>query len=520
MNKTFSAICLSLISNSVLASTYDQILAEYNGGVIGSVNNCGVNFSVAPQYLRGAGSVQMHAPGEYFYGISSLGEAGVVSVVKNGDVFYSPNALDLSGGGSTIKLGNVGSFDNFSVRPSVVEVEDEAKVLILREKFGALSVDVFNSSGPLGSYFFTMYDFIGYANGDIFAQTKEGDIRSFGSINDLISSTGSKFIENTSKAIQAVRSYNGGVLTVADGGLYYSSNADKLIGGENVENLYPENNGKIDEVIVVSGEPKYIPIAASDPMFFIPVKNDNIVYTTKEGAINWNAESALHPVNLDLLKRKLPDNSIWDAYEIDRSVNLLNFRKGKEYGAGFFAAESVLNETTGIAVGLNGRPATVELYDKGWHDWEYKWRSKGEVTGSFSYVYDGSFIGENEIKVEANNSCAIVAAVTYEKLTPFQFSQSLGSIYGMAEGSSGSLPGFGSHGVIPYTKWPMLNSFFSACNLISGINILGFDLNKDKLARYGCPKKSPTEYTIPDFNPNAGQHFNFTNGEVVWDTAG
>ncbi|AWF81993.1 hypothetical protein BTJ40_14805 [Microbulbifer sp. A4B17] len=512
MKKSLLTILLPFLASGVKATTYDQVLAEYNGGVLGSVNNCGVNFSAAPQYLRGAGSVQMLGPGEYLYGMSSLGETGIVSVLKNGDVYYSPDGLNMAGGGSTVSLGNVGSFDDFSEKPYVVEVEDEEKVIVQkRSSFGGTSIDVFDSSGIVFSFNHGGLIFIGSVNGKVISQTTEGDIYSFESIADIISWSGAEFIETSSKTVEAVSSYNGGLLTMADGELYYSPDTDYLLTGSEVENLYSESNGKISQVVVVSEESTYIPISSSDITFFISIENDHIVYSTEEGYVFSDGEVAISPIDTDRLKSSLQENTIMDALEIDKSVDILNYRKGEEYGSGYFIAENVVNETSGIVLGLNGRPATVELYDKGWSGFEYKWRFQGEVTGSFSHVYDGSFIGENEMRIEANNSCAVVAAVTYENLSPYEFSVGLGGIYGLSEGDSTLLPVFG--GQKPYTQWSMLNAFFSACDLISG-----FGVDSDELEEYGCPKNSPTEYTIPEFNPNGGQHFKFINGELVWST--
>ncbi|WHI47295.1 hypothetical protein ACJJIE_06410 [Microbulbifer sp. TRSA001] len=513
MKKSLFSILLPFLASGVHATTYDQVLAEYNGGVLGSVNNCGVNFSVAPQYLRGAGSVQMLEPGEYFYGISALGEAGVVSVLKNGDVFYSPDGLNMAGGGDTVSLGNVGSYDDFSEKPYVVEVEGEEKVIIQkRSSYGGTSIDVFDSSGIVFSFSHGGLKFIGSVNGKIITQTTEGDIYSLESIEDIISWSGAEFIENSSKTVEVVTSYNGGLLTMADGGLYYSPDANYLLTGSAVENLHSEDNGNISQVIVVSEEPTYIPIANSDITFFIPVENDHIVYSTFDGAIIMDGETTLSPIDTESLKSSLQQNTIIDAFEIDKTVDMLNYRKGEEYGSGYFIAENVVNETSGIVLGLNGRPATVELFDKGWSGFEYKWRYQGEVTGTFSHIYDGSFIGENEMRVEANNSCAIVAAVTYENLTPYEFSIGMSGIYGLPEGNSEFPLIIGDAG--SDTQWPMLNAFFASCKMISKIELFGKSIDSDKLESYGCP----TGYTIPVFNPDAGQHFKFIDGELVWST--
>lgn len=512
MNKLIlSVIFYFFVASSASAFTYNQILAEYNGGIIGSLNNCGVNFSVAPQYLRGAGSVSLQPPGEYYYAISALGESGIVSIVNNGDVFYSPNGLNLSGGGSTVHLGKVEEVSSFSERPSIVEIKDEGKVLIQTVRKRAVSrVIVVDSSGVQDSYVTANWRFIGYSNGKIFSQDPLGNVYLFESLYDQKNFINAKYIETTSKAIQSIKDYNQGRLILADGSLYYSWDRDKLLSGENVENLYPENNGKITQMVVIPDAPNFVPVANMDVTFFVPISNDNVVFATQEGSVKWNNKVALRPINLESIQEQLEGVFSPGLVQIEESPAILEFRGRKEYGSGFFVGSSIYNFTAGVVLGLNGKPATVELLDKGWSGFEYKWRSRGEVTGFFAHGYDNNYIGENEIRIDADYSCTAVAAVSFEHLDPYQFELKMDNFFTRSETHTSGVPGLPVP--VPITKWSLVNAFLSACDKIKKIKFIG---SKIDLNEYGCPD-FPEEYEIPIFNPNGGQQFKIINGDVVW----
>ena len=508
------------------AYDYNQILAEYHGGIIGSVNNCGVNLSHNPRYLRGAGSLSLQSPGTVFEAITALGKSGVVSVTGDGIVFYSPNGLNLSGGGDTVLLDAVASAYSFESLPlpreyiqylgtkNIVEVKNEGKVLIHSSySFLGASLMVVDANGVLHNDAISDVKFIGYASNKIYYQNTAGEIYTYASVNDLLADYNPKYVETSAKTIETIASYKGGLLTVADGSLFYSPSTQSLLSGAGVENLYPDNNGSITQMIVIAGTPSYIPISNLDVDFVVETKPENIVMSLRDGKLSWNGKSALEPINIPMLKLRLSSSFyIYSGIDVI-DAKFLDYGRSQKYGSGFFVLKESANNTVALAIGLDGSPTTVKLEDKGWDSFQYKWREKGERTGYFSQEHGGRYIGDNEIKVTANHSCTALAAITYTDHTSFKFEKDIDAFFNLYKSSnSSSLPGF----AVPdlNTGWPILDNYLFACSLIDSID-LPFGINASKLSKYGCPDHI-REWRPGVFNPNEGARFVIIDNEVVW----
>ncbi len=448
--------------------TYNQLLAEYRGGVIGSLNNCGVNLATNPRFLRGAGSVSLQAPGEEFLKITSLGERGVISITKSFNVYYSPDALNLSGGGSTVSLGGVltglpityhpdiglningrplDTFSKRSINLFEVPAENIAIITISLDDLytSIIKVDATNFS-VIPS---TPIKFLGYANNRIYSQYISGAIYSFSSTSDFLNNNNGEYIETSDKVIEGLKPFNGGLLTVADGILYHSTST-KLLSGSNVELMYPKMQEKITQMITIAGETSYIPISVGDITIIIPQeKNDQIVLALNDGSVVWGNKKVLSPIENEQYELELEyayylsENS-WNPLTFDGFVfevlngrrelstkvetTFLNYGENKEYGNGFHVGDSDIT-TSGSVIGFNGLPTTVRIDNEKTVN---GWRNKGEKTGMFSHGYSDKYIGlGNKMRVVANHSCTIITAVTFkEKITDLEYEGSLSRLYG------------------------------------------------------------------------------------------
>ncbi len=517
---TIILLCLGL---KVYAYEYNQILTAYNGGVIGSLNNCGVNYSANPKYLRGAGSISLQAPGKKFHSISRIGESGIIAVSVEGDdghIYYSPDGLNLSGGGNTTFLGKV---PRFPIRQQgrivfvipvtgiiSAEVEAENKVLLLSPQGKLMTV----SSTSVEYFSFQSHvKFIGYANGKIYKQLLSGEIYTYGSISDLVGDNPLEYVETSSSTIRNIKSYGDGVLTLVDGSLYYSNSSDKLLTGPGVSNIYPDRNNTIANFEVISGEQLFIPIQSSN-VSSSPQENGNIILAHEDGEISLNNETAIRPLNVQVLKSYLAESL---GLSVDSKIlksTILNYGESESYGSGFFIGKGVDDVTMAIAVGLNGLPATVHILDRGWSNWEYRWRNKGERTGAFNHEYSGDIIGENNMKVIANHSCTAVVSVTDTNLSPFEYNTSLdASFFGKASGYNNNsvLPGV-SLGID--TGWNVVDWYLTTCGWIdNGLGKLGVSVSSED---YGCTPNSEDWRPTPTFKLYGGTQFTIVNNELVW----
>jgi hypothetical protein len=506
---------------NVNAYNYNQILTEYNGGIIGSLNNCGVNFSGHPKYIRGAGSVSLQAPGTNFETITALG-TGLVTTIRADDLshfkmYYSPNGLDLSGGGDTIYLGIVYT----PKKQNPIEIKDENKVLLLTyipEKIVGQSGHVIparaelrtiDSSGIEKDYIYTDTRFIGYASGKIYRQNDNGDIFTYTSISDLLINNYTGNIESSTKKITSIKAYNNASLTLADGNLYYSKSADKLLAGPLVENIYPTRNGSISNMEVISDEKEFIPILSSDITIFVPVQKQYIILAHNDGKISRNGETIIQPVNIQELKSHLAQSlGLPHDANIVKST-ILNYGESKKFGSGYFVGVGAEDKTMAIAVGLNGLPATVKIQDKGWSNFEYRWRNKGERKGAFNHEYSGDILGENEMKVIANHSCTALVTVTNTSLTPIEFNTSIDAGFGNVSGHNdfSPIPGI-ALGI--NTGWNVLDWYLKACDWIDKTGIPGVDLED-----YGC-SVYPETWRPTVFDPKGGTQFRIENERLIW----
>ncbi len=542
--KLLLAMSIFFLGVNVNAYDYVQILTAYNGGIIGSLNNCGVNLSANPKYLRGAGSISLQSPGTKFLSITAMGETGIISSVNKYNeesgvnVYYSPDGLNLNGGGNTILLGYIPPHDVYQAGPTerysvgsiiTTEIKDENKALVLAPfnptaGFGDSGnrLMVVSSSQQEGTLYSVDSKFIGYANGNIYSQKESGEIYSYASIDDLLLKNPEKYIETSITTIKAIKAYNDGILTLAgsglslDGSLYYSKSSDKLLTGADVENIYSTRNGTIKKMeVIITEVNKLIPIMSSDITIFIPLKKQmqNIILAHNDGEISWNGETIIEPVDVQALKSYLAQSLGLSANAKIVKSDILNYDESKTYGSGFFVGEGVDDATMAIAVGLNGLPATVEIKDKGWDGFEYKWRSKGERTGAFNHEYSGEIIGSNEMKVIANHSCTAVVSVTDTNLTPFEFNYSLDASFGIISGYNDTSVGPEIQTFIN-TGWPVVDHYLTACTWLEE-NKSKVDIALPGLVEYGCPHE-PVDWLPTAFDPKGGSQFRVENDRLDW----
>ena len=445
--------------------TYNQLLAEYRGGVIGSLNNCGVNFSTNPRFLRGAGSVPLQGPGERFVKITSFGEKGLISIAGASNVYYSPDGLNLSGGGSSVFLGNIAPPIYFAwnmpfingmplgdakISINLFEVPDE-NIAIINISVGDIWANVIKVDATNFSVIpSTPVKFLGSANNRIYSQDIAGAIYSFSSTSDYLNNNNGEYIETSDKVIEGLKPFNGGLLTVADGILYYSTST-KLLSGSDVELMYPKMQEKITQMITIAGETTYIPISVGDITIIIPQeKNDQLVVALDDGSVMWGNKKVLSPIENEQYELELEyayylsENS-WNSLSFDSFVyevlngrrelstsvetTFLNYGENKEYGGSFHFGTSDIT-TSGSVIGFNGLPTTIRIDNEKTVD---GWRNKGERTGTFTHAYSDSIIGlGNKTRVVANHSCTVVTAVTFkEKITDLEYSGTLAQLNGI-----------------------------------------------------------------------------------------
>ena len=516
--KSMLIMLLILLGVNVNAYEYNQILTAYQGGVIGSLNNCGVNFSTNPKYLRGAGSISIQAPGSEFFSITKLGDTGIVSVTKKGAIYYSPDGLNLNGGGASISLGVVPVSTGWSSSPPTnpssfiaVEVEDENKVLIFSSyEDGEVSVLVDSSQAKYVSIDVDT-KFIGYANGLLYQQKKSGEIYTYQSIDDFLLGKKHTYIETSQATVKGIKHYNNGLLTLANGKLYYSASSQNLFSG--AENMYPDYSD-ISNMEIVLGEKKYIPITSSDITFFVPNQKQDIILAHHDGTISWNGQAAINPINTTTLKRYLAYALDFPEYKIESlHATILNYDEDKVYGNGFFVALKAEAETMALAVGLNGQPATVSIKDRGWSGFEYRWRNKGQRTGIFNHEYSGDLIGSNKMKIIASHSCTAVVSFTATNIDPIQFNKNLDPFFQVISDNYVPQVIKGIETLSSKTGFPVLDWYLDACEVINNV-VQKIPFSPDPPG-YGCPTK-PDEFYSQDFNPMGGTHFSIENDDVAW----
>jgi hypothetical protein len=566
LKSTLVILLYFIFSSLAYSFEYKQVLAEYNGAVIGSLNNCGVNLSTNPKYLRGAGSVSLQDPGEEFLGITAFGERGIISVTKSKDVYYSPDALNLAGGGDTKYLGHINS--NI-ISLSLFEVANENIAIIHLNEGNDSSTVLKVRSNSLDIVSYKPSKFMGYADNKVFIQKFSGAIFSYPSIHDYLSNKNAQYIETTEKTIENIKSFNAGILTLADGSLYYST-IKKLISGSDVQFMYPNIQRKITQMITVAGDTTYIPIVSGDITFFIPQANDHIILALKDGSIIWNNKKVLSITSATEIENQLaymlykldfPYNSLpYDIFvhlrlngEIDSvenvKVNFLNYGQSKEYGNSFFLAENIEDQTMGLVMGFNGLPTTVKVEDKGWSGFQYKWRGRGNRTGTFDHTYDSSWIGENKMRIKATHSCSVVAAIEFNNiLTPlqtnftelelsaainkflnFNLEDTISSVFNKTKTINST---FDFNDIVLSDRtfgfgWDMLDHYFAACDYLDNKY-----LSKQDYYKYACPEPvtigdvliyddwGRSTITTPqglyEYQSELTPQFKFVNGELVW----
>src|SRR5690606_33748015 len=94
---------------------------------------------------------------------------------------------------------------------------------------------------------------------------------------------------------------------------------------------------------------------------------------------------------------------------------------------------------------------TVDVYDKGWSGWEYKWRYRSTSEGVFSQTTNQNYLGDDGVLVRPKSGCAIIVAATSEVLPNENFQPSSLISFGV-----------GSNGV----DWNFVVDAKSACNLL------------------------------------------------------
>jgi hypothetical protein len=235
------------------------------------------------------------------------------------------------------------------------------------------------------------------------------------------------------ESIKRIQGYDGGILTHAGNDVYISSSRYQSVTGASVRCL-PVSGKQVASIIQRQGDVNRF----GYPMGLLVAFTDGTTYFSPDGkniSAGGRTAQVTRPFNTkrveDILNRYLElerNSGLYandNVYVSDTRVDLLNRGQRQEYSDNFFLGNSGSTGTSAIsalASHLDGTPATVRVWDKGWSNWQYRWRDRGTQTGLISHSYDASsVIADLGIRLRAETGCSVVVAIETigGKLEPF-----------------------------------------------------------------------------------------------------
>lgn len=428
---------LAMSSVKVFAFNYNQKLIVHDDTFIAQLNNCGVH-QTAGRYIRGNSRVATIVNQKEVLYFTNL-EDGVASILVGGDIYFSPNGKHLDGGGSSYKIGNVpGSIQN---------LVGHRQNLIAHTKIGSTNyIYLFEnakSSARIQTSFATSaFSIVGVVGDYLYIQLPDASVRFTYYSQELRSPTVlSRANANGSGQVRQIIQYRRGAAVLSDSGIYYSTDKAQLTSGpavkilqtntSHVRQIANKDGTSADETYTVTvdvyegtgfvGRQNEVTTIAVDGTrgLYTALNNGNTYYSPSGNNLLGGGGSTLVTRgitpemirdHLKTYKEQLGDAAPDNIDEIRSWV--LSDGESVELGQG---SNILLKDLrfAGWMQDFAGYPATLRLYDKGWDNWEYKWRDMGLQTGTMDVKTNGSEIFDLGIKAKAVGGCAIVAAIKF-----------------------------------------------------------------------------------------------------------
>lgn len=501
-----------IISFSAHSFEYHQQMIVHNGAVISQLNQCGVhrvdNLSLSRDLSESLSAAEMvsqlgSAPELGFSGFlrgmtssepkinngdialfSPFGD-GVISWVRNGDIFYSPTGRNLDGGDKTKLLWNIWhpTPKNLATYNGAVIIRGEGSAA----KYNYLTVidNALKSSKSIRRFTINGIAFIGAYKGGIYVQHNDGRVgfsTSLAALNNVFSMP--IVAPAGSPRIQQIIDYKGGALFVASNGVYASQSAREVFSGSNVKKLLNGNPG-ITSVANYGGfeniESHTVTVDKYKNNNFVSrdtrvnkIKKDGslgLLVSLKSGHIYFSADGnnlvgggktsvVAKPIDADAIKnaytfywQRAQGLDPWQvAPDVTTKVFLANsWDSVKLVNTDWsFGAKGIQYIATGLAFDFAGNPVTVDVYDKGWSGFQYKWRYRSTAEGIFSQTSKQNYFGDDGVLVRPSG-CAVIVAATSEVLPNENFKPNSLISFGV-----------GSNGV----DWDFVVDASSACDLL------------------------------------------------------
>lgn len=480
-------LLISLTSAPSYSFDYKTKMIEYKGGVVSQLNNCTPAYSPSGKYIWGLGNytaslAPKNADIADFYSING----GIISRQSDGKVFFSGDGKNLSGGGNTVLLGYAQYAAAYGNEAYLINYENFTSKLGSSRKITITTIinpgkpnQLSNTRSLNVSPSFNI-EIIGYAQGNLYIKeflytapmpTRTGlvnggitpvAIRSSKNMDDYINkngtyrtlykvetkqltvggrAVGSPQIINTEIAtkieqIKSILPYYNGLISNSNNWIISSGDPDQPFTGSSSQLLFNDNTHTISSILPRGG----LIDAYGLPKGLMIAFTDGHTYWYKDGSEASQASkgiSVTRPLTDDMVRFAMSDylnNLNRVRPEGDRIIftnavsRLINLGDSENFSEGVFIGDSDTNvkaRLTGFAATIGGGVSTtVRLYDKGWDNWEYKWRDRGLQTGNISLDTSGSIIGKTGIKVKAEQSCTLFVGAEYrdEKISPIEFS--------------------------------------------------------------------------------------------------
>jgi hypothetical protein len=438
-NKSWLIACLLLSATygqSSHAFNYEQRMESYNGKLVSQLNNCGVHLTSGKR-LRGSEAADTLVSNNVVARFTKH-KSGIVAVTDSGTVYYSPNGRNLDGGGSTIKIGQVSSgVASVSSYKNDIIVHAGGRIFLI--------TDALSSSRQTYSYYGGDTLFVGTYKDLIYLQRSDNTVKYTSNkwrLERIDWMTTMRW--HGSKRIREIIPYRHGVATLTDAGLYWSTDPYQLITGEDTVRLLADTSKVVsieshggysaDQVYTVTVDryrgdshvgrdtethdiehegSRGLYVALNNGDTFFSPDGKNLLGGGNTNRVTQGVDASLITQQVELYHEMF--NSPNPPPKVSKIKSTVLARGAAETMAEdwFFNTSSKMS-AAGWAMDFTGAPATVRLYDRGWSNWQYRWRDKGTQTGEFQLDTSGTFMGDNGVRIRAEGGCAIVTTVEFE----------------------------------------------------------------------------------------------------------
>jgi len=201
--------------------------------------------------------------------------------------------------------------------------------------------------------------------------------------------------------IKKIIPYNEGLLTYTNDQIIVSSNTSNVVTGSGTNVL--NTSGKTISSVLQRGGAGYergLLVAYTDGTSYFSEDGQNLVGGGKTSQITspFNTSDIRSELNAYLKNERHSTYSDGNTAVVDSiKVSILNKGESEEFSKNFIVGKSGTegsSAVSAIAGQLDGDPATVKVYNKGWSNWQYKWRYQGKQTGLIEHSYDAQVIAD------------------------------------------------------------------------------------------------------------------------------